>query len=242
MSTFLKKILNQKVPISPHYNPKEDWLNFNNAIGEGQDLEHCQWYITPSIISYDQLSNTSFGNLREIMPLFPLFQSFLSDNMDVNGGIYNNIYYGFNKDRFFFQFPAHKTSVFYDWKRTEDKWKYFASGKMDFYDIRWRPFYREALQKKYSPILYGPYSNPSSTNQFFALTLSQTIQNKGEVHGTLNHDINLNFKGKYDKFFGINNNYMHYFITGFDGKIFSHSKVTIMNDTDSLTMVEFSQE
>ena len=98
------------------------------------------------------------------------------------------------------------------------------------------------MQKKYSPILYGPYSNPSSTNQFFALTLSQAIQNKGEVHGTLNHDINLNFKGKYDKFFGINNNYMHYFITGFDGKIFSHSKVTIMNDTDSLTMVEFSQE
>ena len=57
----------------------------------------------------------------------------------------------------------------------------------------------------------------------------------------MNQDLNLNFRNNYDTFLGVNGTNMHYFITGFDGRLYSHSKVTLSGENDSITMAEFSK-
>ena len=92
--------------------------------------------MTPQIISENQLNETSLKMLNAILPLFPVFQSFLKDNMDFNGGIYNSVYYAFFSNPMFVQYPAYKSGILTNWKRINDSCKYFESGKMDYYDAR----------------------------------------------------------------------------------------------------------
>lgn len=141
----------------------------------------------------------------------------------------------------FIQYPGKQTDLFLDWTLTDEDCEYFESGKMDYYDARCRPFYREAIQNPDQSIFYGPYFNPEPfINRFYAVTLSQAVNYDDGIIGVLNHDIRLEFKDERDKLFGITSDYYHYFITSPEGKPYIHSSVEIESENATLTMVEFS--
>lgn len=260
-TSLLNQVLTGEIPISTRMDPSLVSLNFNEVEDEEKNLDYSHWFSTPEILSFGQLSNTNQQNLRNLLPLFPLFKQFLGDDLDPAVGKYNNIFYGVQEERLFFQYPAYSSDLLKDWQLTDEYCKYFDPPKMEFYDARWRPFYQRAVDQRYDAVWYGPYDNPSSNNQFYALTLSQAINLNNEVHGVLNHDINLNFEGEYDTLFRVSKpdpnssvittdrvpgtnllkEESHYFITGLDGTLVKHSKVTIEGVEDTLTKAEFSQ-
>ena len=49
-----------------------------------------------------------------------------------------SVYYGYDDIRLLYGYPASNVSIYHKWTATNDTWPYFDSGKMDYYDIRWR--------------------------------------------------------------------------------------------------------
>jgi hypothetical protein len=232
-------VINGKTQLSESFDPETIWQNYNLSTFH-QDLNRSQWYYDPPTKKYSSLSNASFAQIKQSSSLFYTWKSILKDSLDSRSGLYNSIYYIYESDRMFVQYPAHPTEIFFNWK-LRDPCPYFDSGVMDFYDGRCRPFYKKAVENKYDSTFYGPYNNPSENNKFYALTLSQAIKVGNDLHGVMNHDFNLNFKDEIDKFLNINDTNSRYFITTFEGQLLTHSKIEIQKATDSLTKAEFSK-
>lgn len=239
---MFQEVLNGKLHLTDEFDPKSVIKNFYEYFDTtGIDLEHSQWFKNPSDRSMEQIDETAQMQIRQMTSLFFPWRAFLKKDLDPRSGFYDSIYYAFQSDRMFVQYPGQFIDIFTNWKQTSDPCEYFDSGKMDHYDARCRPFYRRAVENNFVPILYGPYANPSDDNKFYALTLSQGMEIDNSLHGVLNHDINLNFRDKYDDLLDANSTYNHYFITTFEGQVMTHSKVPIQSTSDTLTKAEFSE-
>ncbi|CAI2381411.1 unnamed protein product [Moneuplotes crassus] len=239
---FIQEIVNDNLPISENFEIPTVAVNYHKT---GKiDYDMSSWYSTPEVKAQEDLTSPEIDFLKIAVALHYPFKNILLDQLDSGIGVYHHIYYIFQGGRMLFQYPAYDndilTKTYGEGYPCAD---YFPdSGNMEFYDGRCRNFYKQAVKDKFDPSTYGPYQNPSVSNNFFVLTLSQAIDKDGEVHGVLSHDINLNFKGFFDQYLVPRDANMHYFITNFEGTLFKHSEVTIKSTNETITMAEFSKE
>lgn len=194
---------------------------------------HSQWFKDPDTTSYALANST---NLNQIFTATSMYYEWM---WIANQSTYSSVYLGYQNERMFIQYPAMKSS-FWNWTRTNDTCEYFASGKMDFYDVRCRPFYKKAIQYSNKTTMYGPYFNPAKDNRFYAITYSQAIFKGTSIIGVQNIDLILNFSDQYDSLLDVNNEFNHYFVTS-EGVPLYHSTIEIVSDNATLTRTEFSQ-
>ncbi|CAI2380645.1 unnamed protein product [Moneuplotes crassus] len=243
-SSFFKEVINSNLKLSQNFEISTYASNYNDFVSEKKNRDLSQWYITPGITDESQLNSTQKDNISTILSLFPLFKGILFDSFDEEGGLYNTIYYATNDERTFVQYPGYKSDMLINWPGTDTLCpEHFDPPQMEFYDARCRPFYKKAVDEAFDFITHGPYTNPSSTNMFYALTMSQAIpKSDGQgIHGVLNHDLNLILKGN-NQFEGEqDSDRTHSMITSVDGTLIEHSNVTLSSTSDSITKAEFSQ-
>ncbi|CAI2381718.1 unnamed protein product [Moneuplotes crassus] len=237
---FLEETMQGRIPISSHFNIETISLPYTEVPTDSRDLDYSYWFIDNVTTSYETLSEEERQRIKFLTPLFPIWKSFLRDDLLSEESFFNTIYYATEEKRLFFRYPTVGSGTFTNWSRTEDPCEYFESGKMDFYDARCRHWYRQMKDNLYNPTIFGPYLGPTPSNAFYALTLAQGIENNGSLHGSFGHDINLNFAERYDWNFGTKGPNTHYFMTYFDGTILKHSNVTLDQESQSLTKAEFS--
>ena len=133
---LFEKILNGERRISSNFDPKQVWFNhyeFEDFVGK--DKNHSQWYNDPNISSYDTIDGYAYSQIQLATSMFYPWR------LIANETLYDSVYYAYYDELMFIHYPAYDVK-FYNWTYTDLECDRFASQKMDYYDPRWRPFYK----------------------------------------------------------------------------------------------------
>ena len=103
-----------------------------------KNYNYSLWYTIPSETDYNSLSYVVQERILEEWSLhYPLYAMVNENKYRVSSKI-QSVYFGYDDMRLLFRYPADYVSIYYKWSTPNDPCSYFASGKMDSYDIRWR--------------------------------------------------------------------------------------------------------
>lgn len=128
------------------------------------------WFLNPNITEYDQLSNISKRNFELIDQVdFFLKSTFLTTKASLQ-----NIYLFFESDGLQYMYPAFENPSYIKFK-TNESCEYSESGRMEYFDMRCRPYAKEMKRNLKSSFLkrFNLISEPYFyfQNQLFSLTM-----------------------------------------------------------------------
>jgi hypothetical protein len=190
--TQLEDIVNKRVQVSNSFNPPDVIQNYADFYNTTESFFNTSlWYTSPAQTEYNSLSDKVKASLLQLSPIHYSWRQFKEHSLKGERRTVDSLYYGFEEFQLKTRYPGTNVSIYYEWPAKEIDCEYFESGKMDYYDIRCRPFYRYAKEHKY-PILYGPYFSPSQDEAYLA-TISQSVYEGDTFHGVMNSDIRLEF-------------------------------------------------
>ena len=96
------------------------------------------WYTSPTETNYNTLNSTVQSRIREMWTMHYPLNAMIDQNKYRVSSKIESVYFGYDDIRLLYGYPATNVSIYHKWTATNDTWPYFDSGKMDYYDIRWR--------------------------------------------------------------------------------------------------------
>ena len=93
-------------------------------------MSYAQWYRDPNTTSYSDIDEYEYNPIFTAMSMFNLWL------WTANNSNYNSVYYAYQEQRMFIQYPAQISSIWKDWTQEDVECEYFEPPKMAFYDAR----------------------------------------------------------------------------------------------------------
>jgi len=132
----LTEVLNQNIQLSGSFPPESVCKNFNDYSNEtGEILGISQWYKDPTSLIYSELDEFSISQIGNLTSMHYIWSNMIDDSFFDSTGLYESIYYAFQEQRMFIQYPVRQTGIFQNWT-IRDPCEYFESGVMDIFDAR----------------------------------------------------------------------------------------------------------
>lgn len=133
-------------------------------------LDYAIWFLNPNLTEYEQLSDMTKLNFKLISQAdFFLKSTFLPTKTSLQ-----NIYLFFENDGLQYAYPAFEDRSFIEFK-TNESCEHSQTGKMEYFDMRCRPYAKEIKRNLNSPFLkrFNVISEPYFyfQNNLFSLTM-----------------------------------------------------------------------
>lgn len=118
MVAYLEEVLNGNLPISAGLEAESSSLNYNDTKLEVMDINFAMWFISPDLVSLNQLSPDQINRIKVLLTLVPVERALIYEDIQGENSFYNGVYYSEFADRLIVEYPGRSQEVYKAWAQT----------------------------------------------------------------------------------------------------------------------------